>query len=320
VSGADEAGEGQIQVEKYSEKYKNVWNAFVAGSRNGTFLFDRDYMEYHADRFTDASLLFTSAGKLVALLPANAVGGSLVSHGGLTYGGFITDTSMKLPKFPALVDATVRWMKENDFRTLAYKAVPRIYHQVPSDEDLHVLFELGATITAVNAVSVVDMRTKVEYQERRRRGIRKAERAGCKVSESSDLDAYWEILLERLAKGHRARPVHTVEEIKLLAARFPRNIRLFASFIEDRMVAGVLIYESQCVAKAQYIAGNDEGLQIGAVDLTLNHIIAKEFQGKRFVDLGGSNDDSGKLNRMLVDQKEGFGARTEVAFQIRLDV
>ena len=46
-------------------------------------------MEYHADRFTDYSLLVYDGNKLLALLPANRSGDVLYSHAGLTYGGVI---------------------------------------------------------------------------------------------------------------------------------------------------------------------------------------------------------------------------------------
>ena len=48
----------QLSVVRYTSDQKIVWDSFVAASRNGTFLFMRDYMDYHADRFTDYSLMF----------------------------------------------------------------------------------------------------------------------------------------------------------------------------------------------------------------------------------------------------------------------
>ena len=66
------------------------WNEFVGRSRNGTFLLDRRYMDYHADRFTDCSWLAMKGNRIMAMLPANiSADGVLHSHGGLTYGGWI---------------------------------------------------------------------------------------------------------------------------------------------------------------------------------------------------------------------------------------
>lgn len=77
----------QLSVVRYTSDQKIVWDSFVAASRNGTFLFMRDYMDYHADRFTDYSLMFYKGGRLLALLPGNIEDDTYCTHGGLTYGG-----------------------------------------------------------------------------------------------------------------------------------------------------------------------------------------------------------------------------------------
>ena len=38
------------------QDYEN-WNTFISKAKNATFLFHRDFMEYHSDRFLDASLI-----------------------------------------------------------------------------------------------------------------------------------------------------------------------------------------------------------------------------------------------------------------------
>jgi hypothetical protein len=40
-----------MRVERYTGAARGLWDGFVRDSRNGTFLFFRDYMEYHQDRF-----------------------------------------------------------------------------------------------------------------------------------------------------------------------------------------------------------------------------------------------------------------------------
>jgi hypothetical protein len=76
-----------MEILRYSPEHASDWDAFVDNSRNGTFLFRRGYMDYHADRFADHSLMAVSSGKLMAVLPANEAEGTLWSHQGLTYGG-----------------------------------------------------------------------------------------------------------------------------------------------------------------------------------------------------------------------------------------
>ncbi len=48
-------------------------------------------MDYHSDRFNDHSLVFTRKNRLIGLLPANIKDEALYSHGGLTFGGIISD-------------------------------------------------------------------------------------------------------------------------------------------------------------------------------------------------------------------------------------
>lgn len=78
-----------FEIIKYTPEYRQQWDAYVAKARNATFLFYRNYMDYHSDRFKDYSLLFFKKGKLHSILPAHQVGKTLCSHFGLTYGGLI---------------------------------------------------------------------------------------------------------------------------------------------------------------------------------------------------------------------------------------
>ena len=46
-----------FEVKQYTQEQAQEWNEFIEDSRQGTFLFNRSYMDYHADRFQDASLM-----------------------------------------------------------------------------------------------------------------------------------------------------------------------------------------------------------------------------------------------------------------------
>ena len=61
-----------MKIVKYTVEQKNNWNDFVKNSKNTHFFFQRDYMEYHSDRFEDFSLMILDeTDKLIAILPAN---------------------------------------------------------------------------------------------------------------------------------------------------------------------------------------------------------------------------------------------------------
>ena len=61
-----------FEIIRYTPDKADEWNQFIAKSKNGTFLFDRHYMDYHRDRFEDHSLMFYLEGALYALMPATA--------------------------------------------------------------------------------------------------------------------------------------------------------------------------------------------------------------------------------------------------------
>ena len=300
-----------MKVERYSAAVAGEWDAFVRRARNGLFLFERGYMDYHADRFTDASLLFRDGEKLVAVLPACAAGDTLASHGGLTFGGLVLDETVRLGRVVELVSALTAKLPELGFSRLLYKQVPTFFFEPQSAEDSYALFRAGARITRVDANFVTDLARPVEVQERRRRSAKKATKAGVTVTESADFSAFWaQALVPVLQARHGVAPVHSVAEIELLRARFPQNIRLFVATREGRVLAGTVLYLYRGVTHAQYIAANDEGRDTGALDLVFSALLENAPGAPRFFSFGISTEDAGRvLNEGLAEWKEGFGAR-----------
>jgi hypothetical protein len=113
----------------------------------------------------------------------------------------------------------------------------------------------------------------------------------------------------QLESRHAAKPVHTLEEITLLASRFPQRIKQFSAYLGDEIVAGATIYETPTVARAQYGAVTENGRHSGAQAFLFDWLI-EQYKDKRFFDFGTSNQKEGRgLNHSLLDWKEGFGAR-----------
>ena len=302
-----------IQICRYSAEFLGDWNHWVSLSKNGTFLFQRDYMDYHADRFEDHSLIFKRDNKLIAILPANQTGNQISSHGGLSYGGLVTDSNMTTPVMLELVDALGSYMKEHNLKRLIYKAVPWFYHQTPASEDLYALHLLGAKLYRRDVSTTVDLRNRLPIQTRRERGARKAKAAGVTIRESQDLESFWQILAENLSSRHGVNPTHSASEIRLLASRFSGKIRLFGAFLSDQLIAGTVIFETTTVAHAQYISTNSLGRQLSAMDLLFSTLLDETFATKLYFDFGISTTEGGRvLNRGLIEQKEGFGGRATV--------
>ena len=124
------------------------------------------------------------------------------------------------------------------------------------------------------------------------------------------LKEYWALLTDVLMTHHQARPVHSLDEIALLMSRFPREIKIYLVRKDQRIVAGIVIFETKQVAHVQYIAAGDEGREYGALDLLFRHLINERYKHLEFIDLGTSNEQGGHfLNHGLIFQKEGFGGR-----------
>ena len=131
-----------FEIKRYEPSHEQAWNDFVARSKNGTFLFDRRFMDYHSDRFADSSLMILRKGRIYALLPANRVGDTLHSHQGLTYGGLLTDAKATAEGVMEAFGALNAWLRNDGVRRVTYKAMPWIYHRLPAEEDLYALTQV----------------------------------------------------------------------------------------------------------------------------------------------------------------------------------
>lgn len=309
--------ENTYSVEAYTPQFAAQWDDFVADSRNATFLLSRAYMDYHADRFEDCSLMiFSLTGnrrRLVAQFAACKGENEVVSaHAGLTYGGLI------LPFSGVDGAAVVEIMKKilahyraEGYKKLCYKAIPHIYHRYPCEEDIYALFRCGARLVECNLSSCIEMYDPIGFNENSRRNVRKAVGAGVVIEKSDDYSGYWQLLETLLAERYSTRPVHSIAEIITLAKSFRENISLFvARNTEGAVIAGTVIYRTTTCMHAQYIAASPEGKGCGALSLLFHKLITEEAHDVSYFDFGTSNEDHGRyLNAGLLRQKNGMGGR-----------
>ena len=313
----------ELKIVKYDKKYKLLWDEFISNSKNGVFLFYRDYMEYHADRFTDFSLMFFDNNKLIAVMPANVKDNFLFSHGGLTFGGIITDRKMKTPLMLEIFSALKEYLKIEGIKKIIYKAIPHIYHIQPAEEDLYALFCQNAKLIKRDLSSTIFIREKLPFDKKRRWGIKKSQSAKLEVKRSNDFEAFMSIEEENLSKKYGIKPTHTPNEMRLLANRFPESIKLFAAYKDGEMVAGTIIYESnKKVVHAQYISATDKGKKLYALDIVFDYLINEYYKDRlEYFDFGISTEKEGKiLNIGLITQKEEFGARAVVYDTYEIEV
>lgn len=299
-----------LEIVRYTPDQKQAWNDFVSRSKNGTFLLDRNYMDYHADRFTDHSLMVYRRDKLYALLPGNTAGDTFYSHQGLTYGGLIMSDKTAAADVVQLFRLLNDRFRREGIRKVIYKPTPWIYHRQPSEEDLYAVVEVcGATVSR-GLSSTISRDYQNKWYRIRECGARHAKQLGLTVEETEDYKPFWQVLSNNLRERYGLNPVHTVEEIEMLHRRMPDHIRLMVVKEGDETIGGTVLYVSDRVVHSQYIAASPKGKQVHALDLLFDVVIRKALASHPYFDFGISTEKRGTyLNEHLIYQKEGFGGR-----------
>jgi hypothetical protein len=299
-----------LRIVRYGPRWTSPWDDFISRAKNGHFLFQRGYMDYHADRFTDHSLLFFHEDELIALLPASGRDNVLTSHGGLTFGGVVCGERMRAAIMLELFEQLQRYLHEQGIDHVVYKAVPHIYHRVPAEEDLYALFRVGARLVRRDISSTIRMNARLEPTKGRKWSTRRARGNGLEIGRSHDFRTFMAIEEDNLLHRHNVRPTHTAAEMELLAGRFPDNIQLYTASRGGVMLGGVILYRSGRVDHAQYIASTEEGRSLFALDAIMDVLFRDVCAQTPYFDFGISTEEGGRrLNVGLIDNKESYGAR-----------
>lgn len=306
-------------IERYDSSRAAGWDSFMCTARNATFLFNRSYMDYHADRFEDCSMMARKGGKLMAVLPANITAdGVLHSHQGLTYGGWILnrrhDDCVSVLEF---WEAWLQTCRDMGITAIDYKPLPHIYATQPSDEDIYALFRSGAILTECNASAAIRLANNPGLNENRKRLFRKAcatDSSFNRCTTDEEYSSFYKILLDCLAQRHGASPVHSLAELTMLRQRFENNIQLWAAFDEGVMEAGIMLYVTERVVHTQYIATTEKARQKSLLTTLVMKLVDEASKGcfgenVEYFDFGTSNEEHGRvLNETLYRQKASFGA------------
>ena len=303
-----------FEIKRYTPQDKTIWDQYVSKARNATFLFYRDYMDYHSNRFHDCSLMFFKNGRLHSLLPAHSSDDTFFSHLGLTYGGLIMDINVTIAETCQLFECLNNYLRLKGFRHVQYKAIPWIYHQVPSEEDLYALFwKCGAKLSTRNVGTTIFIQQNLKWRRNHLRQLKKAYLNGITVQRGADIAEFWPVLEQHLWQRYQSKPVHSLAEMQLLQSRFPNNIIQYNAYKEGHIVGGITIYLSHNVVHAQYSSGNAEGMALGAMEIIYDKIMHEDYPNYAYLDLGSSTEqECSVINEGLISFKEGYGGRAVV--------
>lgn len=302
-----------ISIHKYEPSNAEDWDAFCTRTNQGTFLHTRRFLSYHEKRFLDRSLVLRKKDLIVGLLPAAEKPGdskTVVSHPGITYGGLLHTGKVMGEVSSKVFESVFKHYAQMGYNQFIYKAVPRIYHNVPCDDDLYAMYRLGAQRVRCDLSSAINLANRLPISSRRKRSFIKAKKAGVVIESGSHLlKSMWEILKKNLKQKHDAKPVHTIDEITHLAALFPENIYCSCAIVGSEVVSGIITFETETCMHAQYIASNEIGYSISALDALFDFLISYSSKRKKqWFDFGISNENEGMLlNDGLYKFKCEFG-------------
>ena len=301
----------EYKVVKYHSGLKEIWNHFVDQAKNGTFLFKRDFMEYHKNRFLDASILIYQKEKLVGLFPANLDQNTVCSHQGLTYGGIVLSSKIKYQESLIIYQTILMYYENLGVKSLYLKEIPSFYCIAPNDELLHFLFLSKADLVRRDTTTVMALNGKTAMNSNRKRSIARGRKNVFSIVEEQSFKTFWqEVLIPNLSQKFQKKPVHSLEEITELKQNFPENIRQFNIYHKGEIVAGTTIFETKQVAHVQYISGIEDKNELGGLDVLFDTLIGQTFEHKPYFDFGISNEQEGqKVNKGLLYWKESYGAR-----------
>jgi len=300
-----------VNVFRYKDEKQQEWDNLVLQSINGTFLHIRSYMDYHRHLFSDHSLMVEWEGDIVCVMPAHERGNTLFSHEGLTFGGIIIHPNLSSFQIYIIAAAILEYAHSSGYEAIIVKQVPSIYATSSQGILEHAYFILGAELISREFTSAISLPMDTgKWEHGKRWGLYKAQKTGLIIEEHYCFEAFWEqVLVPNLWSKFGASPVHNVEEISRLARNNRGHIRQFNVYYESELLAGMTIFETQNLARTQYISATPKGKKLHALDLLIYHLGTEIFVDKQFIDMGTSHDLQGrKLKQNLLYWKESFGA------------
>jgi len=306
-------------LHQYINQNKSPWDQFVSSGNNGTLFHLRKFLNYHPkDRFQDHSILVEKKQKLFSVFPAAEliVDGKriLVSHPGSTVGSFVVPENLSISDAMAMSEALVSYVKENNFSGIRITLPPTLYQRRLSNYMDFAFFKQGFTYSKRDVTSILFLEDSLDknlaiFKTSHLRAVRNAQKKGVNVRQSNDFDSFYHILEQNLKIRHGVSPTHTLAELKNIHALFPDRVNLFAAFVKDVMVAGVVNFVvNNHVVLAFYISHDEGYKEFRAVNILFYSIFDWAIQqGFRIYDFGTFTVNE-EPNMGLGRFKENFGA------------
>ena len=162
----------------------------------------------------------------------------------------------------------------------------------------------------------IDTRKPIEklLNRNRRRSLAQAHGKKIKIEPSGAWDVFWSILEKNLEVRHQSKPVHSLQEIKYLASKFPHHIQLYLGYLDEEPVVGSVVYKKKKVWHFQYLS-TVPGLpeKRFMADYLVWELIKQAYGSYDFIGMGTA-ENNGKPDEKLIYWKYSFGAEPMAQF------
>jgi hypothetical protein len=281
-----------MDIHKFNERDTSIWDEFVTGANNGTIFHSQRFLNYHPkDRFTNHHCMVMEKGSLIAVFPAVENGDTIISHQGASYGGFVMKCNIGIHAVCLGLEQLVEYYRSRGFRKIIATQTPLIYYRDPHQYADFAFAKKGfkylkREVTAVIPITGAD--PLVTFHADARRSTKKALRAGVHVRICDEYEKFYAILKNNLSMRHNVTPTHTLNELLRLQKLYPQEIVLFAAYIGQKIIGGVVIFvTNELTILAFYISHDSTYQQYRPVNLLFYEILKWGYlKGFRYLDLG----------------------------------
>lgn len=312
----------KVEIVRYNENLAADWDHFVSNSINGTFLHSRGFFNHNSlNKKDDHSFLFYKKNEIIAVIPFALIqkehSNILNSHARATYGGFVVNKNVGLEEAVEMVNLIISEAKKINALEIIIRNPFRIFHQTMCDETDYAMWHKGFNIKSRELEIAIDLKGDIDdirknYQNGAKYNVKKAlKHVNSDISD--DYETFWKLLEENLKDKFDTKPVHSIADFKSLINNVGReNIKLFAGFVNDEMVCGVIVFLfKNKTIHSQYIASNKTHQEIRPLNAVIDYIIEWGVTNRyKYYNMGMVNEEAGTIvNYGLCHFKEGFGGR-----------
>jgi len=313
----------EIEIQKYSLKFKELWDSFIDKADNGFFFFKRNYMEYHADRFYDYSLIVFIDNEIKALFPCNLNGDIIYSHQGLSYGGVLHEVDADIYILNSIHKAIISYFNNLGIKHINISPIPSLYSKTKNDFYEQILKEEPTNILVQKPISTIDHEL-VKLPTRRKLRIPKTHEDNYCFEIVDDMNMVWPMIEQCYLSQHGFNPVHSQSEIAYLKNCFPEKILI--NTIKENVpnapiLAALITLDDKRIVKFQYIGYTEIARKANVIDYLYYKTINKSISENKNVDMGHSIDiNSNQINNKILFAKRRHGAVEITATTYSIDL